>query len=251
VREATARRASGALRAVVRMVASTAAAAAALGGIGAGCADRAPEERGAALFADPGLSPDSMNGASCATCHVAGAVAPDTWYSGGSLAGVAGRPSYFNGEIGELRGAVNFCLRFFMRHPELEPLTEDDPEGLDLLAYLDTLGTEPAPEVHFTIKALLVDDLPPGDATRGAAVWAGGCTRCHGAPHTGEGRASVLVAVIPDETLMFHGPDEARDATIEKVRHGPFYGSGGNMAPFSLESLPNQPLADVLSYLGY
>ncbi len=217
--------------------------------LAAGCTDRSAEERGRALFSDPGFSPSDRNFVSCSTCHAPGAVPAGTWLSGGSLTGVSGRPSYFGGEVGELRDAVNFCLRFFMRHPDPEPLPAEDPAGLDVLSYLDTLG-DTSPAVPFTIQTSVVDDLPPGNAARGAEVWAGACHTCHGDKDTGANRPSELVSIVPNETLMIHGA-EARIATIEKVRHGLFFGAGGTMAPFSLEALPPQDLADILAYLGY
>lgn len=234
----------------MRLASLTAAAGLAfVASLALGCTERTAEERGAELFSDPRLSPSSQNFAACSTCHTPDVVPAGTWLAGGSLAGVAGRPSYFGGEVVELRDAVNFCLRFFMRHPDLEPLASDDQEGRDLLSYLETLG-DSSPAVPFTIQRIVADDLPPGDATRGASVWSGGCRTCHGDKDTGANRASEVVSILPNETVTIHG-DSARLATIEKVRHGMFFGAGGTMAPFSLEALPAQDLADVLAYLGY
>ena len=36
---------------------------------------------------------------------------------------------------------------------------------------------------------------------------------------------------------------------VEKVRHGAFLSYTGTMPPFSLEALPDEDLADILSYL--
>lgn len=95
----------------------------------------------------------------------------------------------------------------------------------------------------------IADDLPPGDAARGAVVWDAACRGCHGAIHTGVGRLSDAVAILPEDTIEEHGA-EARLRTIEKVRNGQFYGAGGDMAPFSEELLSAAQLADVLAHLG-
>ncbi len=213
----------------------------------AACAPPTPAERGAALFDDPGLSGSPSNAMACATCHETGAIPAGRIPVGGTLAGVTGRPSFFGGGELDLRAAINFCLRRFMRAPALEPLTIDDPQGLDLLRYLETLAG-PADAVPFTLGDL-ADDLPPGDATRGAATWNAACRGCHGAPSSGASRLASYVTLVPDATLEEHGT-EARARVIEKVRNGSFYGAGGEMPPFSLERLTDAQLADVLSFLA-
>ena len=230
----------------------TRARAALLSSIGAlfllaGCADTTPQERGAALFVAPDLSGSPTNAASCATCHATGAIPADWIPVGGTLAGVTKRPSFFGGGELDLRTSINFCLRRFMRSPAIEPLTEDDPRGRDLLSYLETLEG-PADAVPWTLGDI-ADDLPPGDAARGSVVWDAACRGCHGEPRTGAGRLSSLVAILPDETLEEHGA-EARLRTIEKVRNGQFYGAGGDMPPYSIELISDQQLADVLAHLG-
>ncbi len=211
------------------------------------CAPPTPVERGAALFDDPGLSESSSNAMACSTCHVPGAIPAGRIPVGGSLAGVTQRPSFFGGGELDLRAAINFCLRRFMRAPAREPLRADDPRGRDLLSYLETLDGPPD-AVPFTLGDL-ADDLPPGDAARGAATWDAACRNCHGAPSTGADRLAAYVTLIPDATIEEHG-DEARIRTIEKVRNGQFYGAGGEMPPFSLERLSDAELADVLSFLA-
>lgn len=215
-----------------------------------GCGETTAAERGEALFSDPGLSPAASNAIACTHCHVTGALTPSFRPSGGTLEGALGRASYFGGAYVDPREAINACLRFFMRHPSIEPLSREDARGRDLLSYLETLGTDPAPAVPFTIPRDILDTLPPGDDARGEAMYDAACRNCHGAKDTGAGRASPLVAVIPLDTVREHGETGARAYTIEKVRHGQFFGIGGDMAPFSLESLSDQELADILSHMG-
>lgn len=211
------------------------------------CAPPTPVERGAALFEDPGLSGSPSNAMACATCHETGDIPAGHIPVGGTLAGVTRRPSFFGGGEVDLRAAINFCLRRFMRAPAREPLTADDPRGRDLLSFLETLEG-PSDAVPFTLGDL-ADDLPPGDAARGAATWNAACRTCHGAPSSGAGRLASYVTLIPDATIEEHG-EEARLRTIEKVRNGQFYGAGGEMPPFSLERLSDAQLADVLSFLA-
>ena len=40
-----------------------------------------------------------------------------------------------------------------------------------------------------------------------------------------------------------------RPITIEKVRHGKYFGVGGNMPLYSLEALSDAQLSDILAYL--
>jgi thiosulfate dehydrogenase len=230
-------------RGVVRAIAAQAVVIAA-------CTGPTRIERGATLFRDPALSPSAGNAVSCATCHATTALsAPDWLPAGGTLLGVAGRTSWFGGEVRELRRAVATCLRFFMRHPSPEPIDPEDADGLDLLSYLQSLGTEAAPPVPFTVPAVVRDDLPPGDPGAGAGLWNRACAGCHGRADTGEGRIGPLVPIVPRDTLAEH-EDAARIVTIGKVRHGGLFGYGGSMPPFALEGLEDQQLADVLAFLG-
>lgn len=207
-------------------------------------------ERGQALFSDPGLSPSTSNAVSCATCHSTSEAPSQHILSGGSLLGVTNRETFFGGHERDLRAAVNYCLRRFMRHPSLEPLASDDPRGLDLLSYLDTLEG-PSDTVPWTVS-LVSGDLPAGDATRGAALYDDACRTCHGATTTGNGRLTQFIAAIPTDTIEEH-ETFARIISVQKVRAGGFYGLGGDMAPFSPEVLSDQQLADIIAYVfdGY
>jgi thiosulfate dehydrogenase len=200
------------------------------------------------MFVDPAVSgaPDAY--ASCATCHATGPIPPDWIPAGGTLAGVVGRPHFFGGGELDLRAAVNFCLRRFMRAPRRETFTEDDPRGRDLLAYLETLDGSPAP-VPWTLGRI-DRPLPPGDAGRGEAVWRRACRGCHGDAGTGAGRLSPVVSVLPGDLANEHRGEE-RERIVEKVRNGSFYGAGGEMPPFSLELVDDGMLADVIAYLGF
>lgn len=225
-----------------------AAAAIVLGAVA--CAPRGASERGQERFTDRTLSGSSASSASCATCHATADVPADAILPGGTLRGVLGRSTYWGGDLDDPRDAINACLFYFMLAPGREALGPDDERGLDLLAYLETLGTEPSEPVAFTIPATLPLELAPGDAARGAIVYDAACRSCHGALHTGEGRLSGSFAPsIPDATIAEHG-EYARERTLAKVRWGGFRGIGGAMPPFAIEVLDDASLADLIAYLG-
>lgn len=220
----------------------------------AACADeqavetRSAAERGAAVFRDPRLSPNTFNPFTCATCHAAGPVPAGLKLPGGSLAGVAKRSSFWAGQETTLLDSVNVCMRSFLSAANGLSPTED--RAVSLYAYLASLEGDGAP-VPFTVVQA-VADVPAGDAARGALVWDSACRSCHGAPHTAEGQLPGIDIVIPEATIAEHVPkgDDVRLIVIEKVRHGSFLGYSGRMPPFSLEVLSDAELADLLSYLG-
>lgn len=205
-------------------------------------------ELGRHYFHAASLSESEFNEFSCATCH---ADEPDdtTIHPGHSLVGAALRPSYWGGYETRLIDAVSFCKVFFMRGEVLDPA---DPKGRALYEYLVSLTPEQAADaLPLTVVANIVE-VPLGDARRGAEVWEEACSICHGAPHTGRGRISELASIVPEESIEFAeqiGADPNLVLT-EKVRHGQFFGVGGNMPLFSLEALSNEDLGALLAYLA-
>jgi thiosulfate dehydrogenase len=213
----------------------------------AGCTERFDVERGEALFSDPGISPAATNEIACDTCHTTGPETEDRLLAGGTLQNVLGRPTFWGGSLVDPREAINVCLRSFMRHPEATPLEPEDPDGLDLLAYLETLGTAPSEPVPFTLPRSLPSSLPAGDPARGAALYQAGCRSCHGAGFTGDGGIQAA-PVIPTDTRMEHG-DATPDIIVARIRRGGFYGIGGDMPPFSLERISDEDISDILAFL--
>lgn len=218
------------------------------------CEDPAPSgpiaaaDLGAQLFRSPGFSGSAFNEFSCATCH---ADHPDdgALHPGYSLQAAAFRASFWGGYEPRLLDAVSFCNVFFMRG---EPLDPTDPQGRALYEYLVRLSPEgAAPALPMTIVAniTLVDR---GDAVRGQQVWGEACAVCHGAPHTGRGRISDLASIVPETSIEFADQIGANPdlVLIEKVRHGQFFGVGGNMPPFSAEALSDEDLGALLAYLA-
>lgn len=207
-------------------------------------------ERGEQLFNDSKLSISSINIFRCATCH-----STTETGSGGrrlpgyTLQGVAARPSFWGGEYTNLFDAVNFCQQTFMRG---NPLAREAPEGLALLAYLQSLGSEPSSARPLTVIKNVdknyLTAVDGGDAGRGEAIYRDACSYCHGALRTGEGRISDRVSIVPDDTVRVFGAN-ARGIIVQKIRQGKFFGIGGVMPFYSQEVLSDAELADVASYV--
>lgn len=217
-----------------------------------GCGPTPAQEYGQKLFGDSTLSSSQFNAFSCATCHATGATPPtDKLYAGLSLYGAASRPTWWGGYETDLLDAVNFCYTAFMRGTT--PLSADDPKSRALYEYLVSLSPEPsAPAQPFTLVKDIVD-VPRGDPQRGAQVYTAACQDCHGATHSGQGHLTSLAPVLPEVTseydTLFPGTPYAL-VFIEKIRHGRFFGVGGNMPPYSKESLSDADLGALLAYLG-
>jgi thiosulfate dehydrogenase len=213
----------------------------------AGCGSRSALDYGRALFDDTSVSDSASNPFRCSTCHEV--TAQSVLRPGYTMFDAAARPSWWGGNVTTLLDAVNECVTAFMRGRALLP---DDEKGRALHVYLQSL----APDATADAKALTVVqnivDVPSGDATHGATVWQTACAGCHGAPHSGSGRLSTVVSLVPDDSIANHGTSPttgARPVVIEKVRHGKFYNVGGNMPLFSLEALTDAQLGDLLAYL--
>ena len=222
----------------------------------AACVKEVPAaDDGEATFNDPGLSASNLNEVSCATCHATTKEAPEGHlFAGETMWGVTTRTRYWGGQAVTLPDAIDQCLEYFMRGQALDT---DSLESRALHEYLRSLGPdEPAEERPFTVVNR-IEGLPPGDATRGATVWAEACQECHGEIHTGEGRlpGRDLEEIIFPEYALTEYPEIFADfppglVVVEKVRHGGFFTTAGVMPLFSLERLSDEQLGDVLTYLG-
>lgn len=218
--------------------------------VGTACGPEPAAERGRDLAEDPRLSPSPSNLFACTTCH---ATTPEEQAArrlpGHPLFGAAVRPSYWSGGQNYLLDAVNQCLVDFMRG---ERITEEDPNGLALLAYLRSIssGSEAALPctVVKNIDNTYLSSLPAGDAVRGESSYTKACGFCHGEIHSGKGRLGSRVNVLPDETIAVFGA-QARSIIAEKARHGKYFSIGGNMPFYCTEVLSDAELSDILSYL--
>jgi thiosulfate dehydrogenase len=223
-----------------------------LAGCDGGQGPRDAADFGEALFSDARLSESTFNRFSCATCHVTTPEAPvDRLNSGHSLHNVAARPSWWGGYETHLLDAVNFCYVNFMRG--VTKLEAEDPRSRALYEYLSRISPDAsAPALPFTVVKD-IQDVPRGDVARGEAVYRAACQECHGATHTGEGRLTELASLLPEVTRdydrLFPGIPHGL-VVIEKVRHGQFFGVGGNMPPYGTEALSDADLGALLAYLG-
>jgi thiosulfate dehydrogenase len=214
-----------------------------------GCAPTPAADVGRALFGDPRLSASAFNTVSCATCHDDGSSdAAERILAGHTLTDTVFRPSWWGGAAPSLKDAVDHCLVFFMREERLDATA---PASLALYEYLLSISpTRPAPPLPMTVVEN-VADLPRSDPRRGERVYQAACADCHGDAFTGAGRMSELVSIVPDDSVGFAQQSGFPLTTviIEKVRHGPFFGIGGTMPPFSVESLSDDDLGALLGYL--
>jgi thiosulfate dehydrogenase len=217
-----------------------------------GCGPIPAAEYGEQLFRDPKLSASQYNAFSCATCHATTASPPQgKLYAGLSLHNVASRPHWWGGYETRLLDAVNFCYTAFMRG--VTPLEPEDPKSRALYEYLVSLSPDAqAPAQPFTLVKNITD-VPRGSAEWGADVYKAACQDCHGEAHTGKGRPTELAPILPEVAQEYREifPDvPAGLVFIEKVRHGRFFGVGGNMPPYSQEALSDKDLGALLAYLG-
>jgi thiosulfate dehydrogenase len=209
-------------------------------------------ERGQELFHSTSLSPSSLNRFSCAVCHETGpGQTPTSGPAGYRLHGAVARTRYWGGDYTSLRDATDACLVFFMRGDPLDPAQEDFHALYEFLLELSPpdASSEPYP---FTVVEN-VADVPRGDAGRGEEVYAAACRRCHGEAFT-SGTGSILRVPVPLPGVAdtypaeFPGVDPSL-VVIEKVRHGRFFGIGGEMPLYSLEAMSDGDLGALLEYL--
>ncbi|HEY1585979.1 MAG TPA: c-type cytochrome [Polyangia bacterium] len=215
----------------------------------AGCGSQPALDYGRELFDSTSISSAASNPFKCSTCHEVTA-APTKQLPGYVLYDSAVRASWWGGNVQTLLDATNQCIYNFMASGK--DLTATDDKGRALFVYLQSISPDAsAPTLPLTVVENIVD-VPSGDAGMGQAIWNQSCANCHGAAHTGQGRLSDQVSIVPDDSIAAHGTSAttgARPVVIEKVRHGKFFAVGGNMPLFSLEAMSDASLGDILAYL--
>lgn len=233
----------------------------ALGGCSADAETVRPlAERGAAIARDPTVTRSSYNIFACTTCH-AESPAGSRGRPGAALRGAARRPSFWGGEVLDLREAVTRCWTLFMRG---DPADIGGPTGDALEEWLWSLSPEGSADGTGAVPLTWTDvvrDLPGGDPARGRAVYQRACAWCHGEIGTGRGRLNNRISRVPTDTVLYFDnpaliPADTprstyfRTLVIEKVRHGSFLGFAGVMPPYAREVLSDAELADIVSALG-
>ncbi len=225
--------------------------------IAAGCGEetvvRPARERGEHLFRDPDFSRSQFNIFSCSDCHATNATDDSLLrLAGNPLNDSAFRAAWWNGYTAQYLDAVNACWVFFMRG-EAQGVVAGDPEGDALYEYLVSISPgNPAPALPLTYQRNIIG-LVPGIAVNGEQVYDMACRNCHGDAGTGRGRLHAsIVALGPELSASYDAEFPGIDhdvLVVEKVRHGQFFGVGGNMPPFALERLSDAELADLLAFL--
>ena len=209
-------------------------------------------ERGEELFRSTSVSPTDLNVFTCATCHETdeGAALTGGGLSGYNLHGVANRAPYWGGDRATLRDAVDACLVFFMKAPELDP---DSADTRAIFDYLQSISPADAPSepLEFSVIETIVD-VERGDAARGETVFEEACERCHGAAFTANGSILRIEYNLPEITESypqdFPGVDPSL-VVIEKIRHGRFFDIGGDMPLFSVEAMSDADIGALLTFL--
>jgi thiosulfate dehydrogenase len=218
-----------------------------------GCAEDltiSAADHGRDLYNSKALSSSNLNNYTCANCHTLVPEEGGVLRTGGPLAGSTRRLSLWGGQENDLLRSINACRSYFMVAPA--PLEADDPDAEALYAFLKSLEPGDPEPIPFTVVRM-IEPIPRGDADAGQVGYARTCGYCHGSMHEGLGRLSARVPILPEDTIDEHinyTPRDLRLVFIEKVRHGLFYGYGGDMPPFSTEVLSNSELADILEALG-
>ncbi len=207
------------------------------------------EEYGEILFGDPSVSDASVNRVSCATCHATSAD-DQRILTGAPMAGVTTRASYWGGSEIDLLRSINHCRYYFMSANE--PWQGDEEAAVAIFAYLSTLPGK-TPSYPFELGVLA--DPGQGDASRGEVVYNRACASCHGLKSTGKLALVPHADILPEGTLAAHpsptyDDEDRRLVFVQKTRSGGFQGYGGTMPPFSLDVLPDEDLAALLTYLG-
>ncbi len=215
----------------------------------AGCGSQPAVDYGRELFDSTSISSAASNPFKCSTCHEVTAT-PTKQLPGYVLYDSAVRASWWGGNVQTLLDATNQCIYNFMASGK--DLTATDEKGRALFVYLESISPDAsAPTLPLTVVENIVD-VPSGDAGMGQMIWNQSCANCHGAAHTGQGRLSDQVSIVPDDSIAAHGTSPttgARPVVIEKVRHGKFFAVGGNMPLFSVEAMSDASLGDILAYL--
>lgn len=221
--------------------------------LGAGCGDQdiAAARLGQRLFSDPELSTSPFNRFSCATCHVndptAGPVVPGRFDPGFNLHGAPYRASWWGGYERSLLDAINVCVASFMGG---RTFTKEDPQARQLYEYLAETPPAPMPAAPLTLvlNITALRELT-GDAEKGRGVWNAACQRCHGEAFTGKGLLDPRAGIVPRDTER-EFPGQAREVVIEKIRHGRFFGIAGVMPLYAKESMSDQDVVDLITFLG-
>jgi thiosulfate dehydrogenase len=217
--------------------------------LGGACGPTPAKDIGAQLFSDPRTSTSDDNSFACSTCHAVDKDGDAEQNKAGyPLHDTVFRTRFWGGQVTSPLEAMNACLFFFMKS---QTFSADEPKSRALYEYLASIASEDAKQTRPLTIVETVTTVPRGNPDQGKDVWDRSCRECHGDPHTGNGRLSDDVVIVPESSEEF-----ARDVDfpvdlviVEKVRHGNFFKVGGAMPPFAVERLSDEELGAILGYL--
>ncbi|MBL8949100.1 MAG: DM13 domain-containing protein [Myxococcales bacterium] len=181
------------------------------------------------------------NSWSCATCHALEEPADDFRRPAHPIGDAAARPSYKNGQVAQMRDAVNSCLSEWMN---AEPWSAEDPRWIELEAFLRDIAPSSAPALVYTIVDAPVE-LDGGDASVGRQVFDASCAVCHAAGGEGSELAPPVARLGLDPAYV-----------AERVRHSGradsevYDGLSGGIMPFwAADRLSDAELRDIIAFL--
>lgn len=195
---------------------------------------------GEALYQEP--HPDG-NTFACETCHALEEPALDGIRRPGHAIGdAANRPSFKNGQLTDLRDAVNSCRVEWMAATAWD---DGDPSWLALLEYLsEEAGSTSADPLTYQIIEP-PSELGGGDEMAGQQLFNESCAICHGQDAAGTERAPVLRGSLLDAETIARRV-RTSGATDSAVYEGL---TGGRMPFWSADRLSDDELLDLVAFV--
>ena len=179
----------------------------------------------------------------CSTCHALEEPAPDGIRRPGHAIGdAANRPSYKNGQLGDLRDAVNSCRVEWMA---ATPFDEDDARWLALLEYLtEQAGDAPAEALSYEIVQPPTD-LDGGDPEAGRELFNRSCIVCHGEDARGTGRGPAIRGefVTAERAAVRIRTSGSRQSEVYEGL------TGGRMPFWAADRVSDEELLDLVAFV--
>ena len=187
---------------------------------------------------------DGGNTFSCSTCHALTEPAVGLRRVGHQLGDAAGRPSYKNGALTDVRDAVNSCLTEWM---DADAWEASDARWTALDAFLTEISPATAPALRFEIApAPSAAALAGGDAEAGREVFNETCAACHGTDGVGESLTFPIAGRGLDPQYI-----GARVRTSGPGSSPVYSGlTGGKMPFWAVDRLSDSELADMVAWLS-
>ena len=186
---------------------------------------------------------EGANTFTCSTCHALTEPADDGLTRPGHPIGDAfGRPSYKNGQLTDLRDAVNSCVTEWMAG---DALADDDERWVLLRDWLEEMSPAESEPLTFEVGDPPAD-LAGGDADAGQALFNTSCVVCHGTDAAGTEKAPPLGGTMLDPEYI-----------AERVRHSGnanssvYDGLTGGVMPFwAPDRITDAQLLDLIAFVA-